>query len=709
MGRLESVISIAGAREHNLRNVSLTLPKNKLICFTGVSGSGKSSLAFDTLYAEGQRRYIESLSSYARQFMGELPKPDVDQITGLAPSISIQQKTSGWNPRSTVGTITQILDYLRVLYARAGTPYCTRCDRPISAQTREQMLGRIFALPEGTRFMLLAPKVRGQKGEHRDLFDELQRQGFVRARIDGVVFELSKAPPLDRYRRHDIEVVVDRLIVRPQSRSRIAEALETALSAGNGTAIVARGPEDSLESAPSDASGHAGVPPEAPAARRGRARRSADHASRRSTHDDTEMAADAGLDADADAVGPARRRSEFSDTLLSAGFACGVCGLSFEPPQPNLFSFNSPQGMCPQCDGLGRRFDFDERLLIPDPNKRFCDPCIVPFRHAPGRWRRHIYEGVARHIGFDLDTPWRELPPAARKALLHGTGDAHVMFEWKGRFGTWRHGGPFEGAIAELQERHRKATSSLVRRFYEQYMRETECPACRGARLNPAALAIRLDGALAGKPRRLNLYEMCELSIRETLGFLDSLELSPIAQQIAVEPLKETRARLRFLLDVGLDYLTLGRSAPTLSGGESQRIRLASQIGCGLVGVLYVLDEPSIGLHPRDNRRLLAALQRLRDMGNTVVVVEHDRDTMEAADLIVDFGPGAGARGGEVVARGGIDEIRGAERSLSGAYLSGRRAIETPVVRRPVSPRPKASSKSIRKAARAGKSDPQRI
>lgn len=625
------VIEIRGAREHNLRNISLTLPKNRLICLTGVSGSGKSSLAFDTLYAEGQRRYIESLSSYARQFLGELPKPDVNLISGLAPAISIQQKTSGWNPRSTVGTITQVHDFLRVLYARAGTAHCPHCGRPITAQSREQIVARILALPEGTRFLLLAPRIRGQKGEHREVFAELLNEGYIRARVDGVVVELARPPVLDRYRRHDIEVVIDRLVVRSDQRSRIAESLELALSAGGGTAIVA--PLDGRAEP-----GRGGAP---------------------------------------------------GDILLSSGYACTNCGVSFEPPGPNTFSFNSPQGMCAACDGLGTRVDFDAELLVPDPSLPFLAPCLAPLRRRPGRWREHIYHGVARHLGIDLDRPWRELPAQARRALLYGTGNAHITFEWKTRGGVWRHGGTFPGVIAELNACYRKATSPMVRRYYEQFMRQTLCPACQGARLNPQALAVTLSGRLGagGSATALNIHELCSRPIREALEFVRGIELDGVREQIGREPLKEIRARLQFLVDVGLDYLTLDRPAPSLSGGESQRIRLASQIGSGLTGVLYVLDEPSIGLHPRDNRRLLDSLRRLRDMGNTVIVVEHDRDTMETADLIVDFGPGPGVRGGCVVAGGTLAQVVRCRESLTGQYLSGRRQIPVPAVRRPVKER----------------------
>ncbi len=635
------VIRVTGAREHNLRNVALEIPRNKLVCFTGVSGSGKSSLAFDTLYAEGQRRYVESLSAYARQFLGALPKPDVDQIAGLAPAISIQQKTSGWNPRSTVGTVTQIHDYLRVLFARAGRQHCPQCGRPISAQTREQMLARVLALPEGTRFTILAPKVRAQKGEYRDLFGELLRQGYVRARVDGEIIDLANPPALDRYRRHDIEVVVDRLMMRPSLRARLAEALDTALAAGNGTAILAVSADE-----PGGDSRGAAAPRRRPAGTPG-------------------------------------------DVLLSSGFSCTACGLDFEPPSPQMFSFNSPQGMCAHCDGLGTRFDFDPDSLVPDPSLDFLAPCVAALRHRPGRWRRHIYQGVAEHLGCDLRTPWRDLPAPARRALLYGTGETHITFTWRGRHGAWKHGGTYEGVIADLHARHKKSQSTFVRSFYEQFMRQAVCPRCHGGRLNPQALAVRLAGRPAGsgaKVETLNLHAVGELPIRRAHTFFGHLELDGVGRMVAEEPLKEIRARLQFLIDVGLDYLTLGRAAPTLSGGESQRIRLASQIGCGLVGVLYVLDEPSIGLHPRDNRRLLASLQRLRDMGNTVIIVEHDRDTMEAADWLVDFGPGPGTRGGQVVAAGTVDDLARAPSSVTGAYLSGREVIPVPSSRRPISP-----------------------
>ncbi len=624
-------IEIKGAREHNLRDVSLVLPRNKLICFTGVSGSGKSSLAFDTLYAEGQRRYIESLSSYARQFLGQLAKPDVDQITGLSPSISIQQKTGGWNPRSTVGTITQIQDFLRVLFARAGTQHCPECDQPIRAQTSEHIVGGILTRFEGEQVIVLAPIIRGQKGEYRDLFEDLVRAGYTRARVDGRIVHLTEDVRLDRNIRHDIELVIDRITVRAEGRSRLAEAVETALLRGEGTLVIA------------------------PAERR--------------------------------VASPSRRPNKrgnagaAKDAVFSSKYACVDCGLGFEPPSPQMMSFNSPTGMCLTCEGLGTTYDFDPGLCVPKPNLSLFKGAIAPMRTPVGRWRRHIYRGVADHVGFDIDLPWRDLPKKARDALLYGTGDDHVTFTWRRGRKVWRHGGTFEGIFAELHDKHRRAKRDFIRRYYEQFMRMQTCPDCRGGRLNRQALAVRL----AGK----TIQEVGSLSVADASAFFAGIELDGTREVIAAEPLKEIRGRLDFLMNVGLHYLTLDRAAPTLSGGESQRIRLASQIGCGLVGVLYILDEPSIGLHPRDNQQLLAALQRLRDMGNTVIVVEHDEETMWAADHVVDFGPGPGARGGELVRAGTVRQIARTKGSVTGHYLSGRKEIPVPERRRPVTNEPK--------------------
>ncbi|UCC32682.1 MAG: excinuclease ABC subunit UvrA [Phycisphaerales bacterium] len=650
-------ITIKGAREHNLQDVTLKLPRGRLICFTGISGSGKSSFAFDTLFAEGQRRYLESLSSYARQFLGQLVKPDVDQITGLSPAIAIQQKSSGWNPRSTVGTITQIHDYLRVLFARVGRQHCTSCGQPISAQTREQIIARILELSAGTKVLILGPVVRGQKGEYHDLFEDMIRQGYARARVDGEVVALSGAPRLERNVRHNIEIVVDRLTISPAVRSRLAEAVENALKLGDGTLVVqVVVPDGAAASSPRGDMGRSD----------GATERRSDGGRKRA----------ASRTRGAPLPREPRRRTQAGDLLLSSHYACARCDLSFEPPSPQLFSFNSPTGMCLTCDGLGTTFDFDPDLLIPDPRKSFLQLAIAPMRTRIGRWRRHIYRGVANHVGFDLKTPWHKLPARAKNALLNGLGDTHITFEWRWGGGVWRHGGTFRGVIAELREKHRKAKSNFVRAYYEKYMRKTQCPDCRGARLNPQALAVRLD--------RLNINELSALSIAEAGRFLERLKLGPTEQRIAEEVLKEIRGRLGFLCDVGLEYLTLDRSAPTLAGGESQRIRLASQIGAGLVGVLYILDEPSIGLHARDNKRLLDSLCRLRDMGNTVIVVEHDEQTMRRADEIVDFGPGPGVRGGKIVARGEIDKIARTKRSITGKYLRGDEEIEVPKQRRPV-------------------------
>src|SRR5262245_5372764 len=646
-----STIVVRGAREHNLRNINLDLPRNRLIVFTGVSGSGKSSLAFDTLYAEGQRRYVESLSSYARQFLGQMQKPDVDYLGGLSPSISIQQKTAGRNPRSTVGTITEIYDFLRVLYARIGQGHCPQCGRPITAQSREQILARILALPDGTRFLVLAPVIRGQKGEYKGLFEDMLKRGFVRARVDGQVVRLTDDLKLDRRMKHYIEIVIDRLKVEPKVRSRLAEAVEQALALGEGSLIVSV----EVGSDPLQRVGEGGP-------------------------------AEAG-------------HYEQEDLLLSAHYACTHCNKSYEPPSPQLFSFNSPQGMCLDCDGLGMRYTFAPDLLIPDPAVSFFDGAIplVGRLRSMGRWRRHIFEGVAKTLDIDLKTPWRDLPQEHQDWLLYGAGDRHITYAWNHRGGVWKHGGTWEGIVPQLLSSFKKTAAGPRRLQLEKYMRVLRCPTCQGQRLNAQARAVRV----ASK----TLVEACALPIGElaewfadhqspdrkgggdrapslTVGAL-TRQLTPIQMAIAGEVLKEIRGRLGFLLNVGLHYLTLDRSAPTLSGGEAQRIRMAGQIGCGLVGVLYILDETSIGLHPRDTRRLVRSLDRLRDLGNTVVVVEHDEDTMRAADHIVDFGPGPGVRGGEVVAAGSFAQILANRDSVTGQYLSGKKQIAVPGQRRP--------------------------
>ncbi len=628
-----SDVVIRGAREHNLQDVSLTLPRGRLICLTGLSGSGKSSLAFDTLYAEGQRRYVESLSSYARQFLGQLPKPDVDRIDGLSPSISIQQKTGGRNPRSTVGTITEINDYLRVLFARVGQGHCPRCDRPVAAQTREQIVGRILDLPAGTPFSVLAPVARGQKGEYKDLFVELSKAGYVRARVDGQIHSLSDDPRLNRQIKHDIEVVIDRLkaTTAETARGRLAEAVEQALRLGDGTLIVA------IEDQP--------------------------------------------------------------DLVLSSHHACASCGIGFDPPSPQLFSFNNPQGMCPACDGLGIRHDFDPELLIPDPSLSVWEGAIAPLGPVKnlGKWRKHVFEAVARNFEADPDGPragtmlkgpWSKLDERWRKVWLQGAGDRTIVCHWRGKGKVWTHPEKWAGVAVDLLDRYKVSGGAPTRAALEPYMRSMTCPECQGARLNARARAVRVGGKA--------LPELSARPIVEAKAFFDALadpaaavpaDLEPtpldaISRTIAEELLKEIRGRLGFLMDVGLHYLTLDRSAPTLSGGEAQRIRLASQVGAGLVGVLYILDEPSIGLHARDNDRLIAALQRLRDVGNTVVVVEHDEDTMRASDWLVDFGPGPGVKGGRIVAEGSLKALENAEESLTGAYLAGRARIEVPKERK---------------------------
>ncbi len=641
-----SDIIIKGAREHNLRDVDLVLPRNKLICLTGVSGSGKSSLAFDTLYAEGQRRYVESLSTFARQFLGQMPKPDVDHISGLSPSISIAQKSAGSNPRSTVGTITEIYDFLRVLFARVGQGRCHQCQQPITAQTREQIIARILALPSKAKFSVLAPMVRQQKGEFRDLCEDLLKQGFVRARVDGQVVQLTDDLGLDRQMRHDIEVVVDRLVNGPSIRTRLAEAVELALKVGQGNIIVATESDDE----------------EKPAKKSTKKKR--------------------------------RGAPLEGDLVLSADYACNSCGISFQPPSPQLFSFNSPQGMCYECDGLGDMFSFDPEKLITEPEKSLAKGCIElvgPWKDL-GRWKRHIYKGVADSMerklelesGTLAETPWQELTEEQQFLWLWGTGEEHITYTWRGGKNSQKYGGTFDGIIPELLEKYRSAKSKSLIAKLEKYMNVIRCPDCEGQRLSPQARSTTVTTThadFANQPE-LTLPQICNLPIDEAEAFFSDLELNETSATIAAEVLKEIRGRLGFLANVGLDYLSLDRTAPTLSGGETQRIRLAGQIGCGLVGVLYILDEPSIGLHPRDNDRLLGTLERLRDQGNTVVVVEHDEDTMRAADHIIDFGPGPGIRGGDVVAEGTAAEVGRKKKSVTGAYLAGKREIKVPPQRR---------------------------
>jgi excinuclease ABC subunit A len=646
-----SDIIIKGAREHNLCNVDLVLPRNKLICFTGVSGSGKSSLAFDTLYAEGQRRYVESLSSYARQFLGQLPKPDVDQIIGLSPSISISQKAGGQNTRSTVGTITEIYDFLRVLFARVGTGYCPKCGKPITAQTRQQIIDQIETIPEGTRLLVLAPVIRGQKGEFKDLFADLLRQGYIRARVDGKIVRLTDELKLDRQMRHDIEAVIDRVVQSGNSgRNRLAESVERALAVGEGNIIVTEEPNTG-EIAGNMAENSV-----------------VENFKRQKMTKKPKI--------------PEAESSGFplsvTDFQFSSKYACTDCGLSFEPPSPQLFSFNTPRGMCPKCDGLGEIHSFDPELLIPDSSKSFQQGCVVPIGkwRDLGRWRRHIFQGVAETLEkmyelqphTILETAWEELDPKIQRAILWGTGDLHITYTWRNGANGHKWGGPYDGIIPKMLAQYRETKSKMQRLAMEKYMRVIPCGFCNGERLNEQARAFKIEtnnkewntekcncklsngeSVYKNIPAQLTLPQLCNLPINQLQKFFTGLNLSESGQKIAAEALKEIRNRLGFLVNVGLEYLTLGRTAPTLSGGEMQRIRLASQIGSGLVGVLYILDEPSIGLHPRDNDRLLATLARLRDLGNTVIVVEHDEDTMHAADLLVDFGPGPGIHGGHAL------------------------------------------------------------
>ena len=663
----DSEIVIRGAREHNLRDVSVTLPRNKLICMTGVSGSGKSSLAFDTLYAEGQRRYVESLSTYARQFLGQMPKPNVDSITGLAPSISISQKVTSRNPRSTVGTITEIYDYLRVLFARVGTGYCYVSGKRIQAQTSDQILGSILQLENGTRFSVMAPIVQNQKGEFRDLFEDLLKRGYLRARVDGEVVSLTDDLNLKRHHKHTIDVVVDRLVAGKTSRARLAEAVEQALKLSDGRLIVN-----------TDASGGA-AKNHNPTRKRG-----------------AKAGKGPGL-ADAsgyeDATKPKRGKRNPNDRLYSADYSCATSGMSYEPPTPQLFSFNSPLGMCHECNGLGMRYDFVIDRLEEQPKKPLWRGALsLPGAISKiGRWKRHIYVGVCNAIETDVGlpkdtmlkkTPWNELPKAAKDLLLYGMGDRHITFSWGYSGGTWKHGGEWPGLIPNLLDEYKTAKNPMRRRQLEKFMETVGCKACNGARLNRQAQHVRIRSKSSKK--ELSLPEVCGLSIADAYDFFENLELNDAQQYIASEALKEIRGRLSFLLKCGLDYLALDRTAPTLSGGESQRIRLASQIGCGLTGVVYILDEPSIGLHPRDNTMLLESLCDLRDQGNTVIVVEHDEETMRAADHIVDFGPGPGKLGGEVVAEGSLATVKKAKRSQTGGFLSGKRKIAVPKERRPV-------------------------
>jgi excinuclease ABC subunit A len=599
-------IIVRGAREHNLKNIDLEIPRNKLVVITGISGSGKSSLAFDTLYAEGQRRYVESLSAYARQFLGLMQKPDVDLIEGLSPAISIDQKARSHNPRSTVGTVTEIHDYLRLLFARIGKPHCPQCGRPIERQTAQQIVDQIMALPEGTAVQIMAPVVRGRKGEYKQLFEDLKKEGFVRVRVDGVLRTLFEDIELDKNKRHDIEIVLDRIKVEAKKRGRIADSVETALKWGQGLVIV-------------------------------------------------------------EIVGEGEK-------LFSEHFACPVCGVSLPEIEPRLFSFNSPFGACPACDGLGMRMVVDPELVI-DPRKSIREGGILPWANSRSRWLSALLEGVCRAYRIDPDVPLGRLPKEKLDIILYGTRGELVPFVYTTTYGKTRtYYRPFEGVIPYMEAAYREAMSDEAREEIEQYMSALPCPECKGARLRPEALAVTVGGK--------NIWEVTKLTVREALEFFENLKLTEREEMIAHQILKEIKNRLQFMADVGLDYLTLDRPANTLAGGEAQRIRLATQIGSQLTGVLYVLDEPSVGLHPRDNARLIATLKRLRDLGNTVIVVEHDEATMRAADWIVDLGPGAGIHGGFVVATGTPEEIARNPKSLTGQYLEGIRRIPIPAKRR---------------------------
>jgi len=615
---------IRGAREHNLKNVSLELPRDKLIVFTGLSGSGKSSLAFDTIYAEGQRRYVESLSSYARQFLGQMDKPDVDFIEGLSPAISIDQKSASRNPRSTVGTITEIYDYLRLLYARIGVPHCPKCGAVVSRQTPQQIVDRVLELAEGTRFQVLAPVVRGRKGEYEGLLEELAGQGYARVKVDGVLRELAgldKSERLGRYENHTIEVVVDRLVRRAGIERRLTDSMETALRLADGVAEI--------EIVPGDGD------------------------------------ADTGTD----------DKAEPQILTFSQHLACPNDGTSFDELAPRNFSFNSPYGACPHCDGLGTRFEVDPELVIPNPDLTIEEGAVAPWAGARGEYFHRVLVAVADSYGFRTTTPWKKLKKSEQKVLLYGSGTRQVHVQYRNRYGRTRsYHTHYEGAVPYLQRRHTEAESDYMRDQIEGYMREVACNECGGARLMPESLAVTIND--------LNVFDLCSLSIAKAAAFLAGLELSERDRMIAERVVREVNARMRFLLDVGLDYLSLNRSAGTLAGGEAQRIRLASQIGSGLVGVLYVLDEPSIGLHQRDNRKLVDTLIRLRDLGNTVIVVEHDEDTIRVADHVVDIGPGAGEHGGEVVVSGSVKDLVATKRSLTGQYLAGKRSIPVPAIRR---------------------------
>jgi excinuclease ABC subunit A len=663
------VISIRGAREHNLKNIDLDIPRDRLVVFTGLSGSGKSSLAFDTIYAEGQRRYVESLSAYARQFLEMMQKPDVDQIDGLSPAISIEQKTTSRNPRSTVGTVTEIYDYMRLLWARVGVPYSPATGLPIESQTISQMVDRIMALPEGTRLYLLAPVVRGRKGEYRKELADFMKKGYQRLKIDGKFYEIADAPALDKKFTHDIDVVVDRLVVRPDIATRLADSLEQALKLADGLAVaeLADAPTERLTAAsPLEGeadrtkSGREGgrrspakdTPLPNPPPQGGREQGSG------ATEKKTKLAAAAAADA---------RRLVFSEK-----FACPVSGFTIPEIEPRLFSFNNPFGACPKCGGLGVEQHIDAELVIPDKDRTLRRGAISPWAKSSSPYYTQTLQALGKHYRFTLDTKWKDLPKKTQDAILYGSGDTEIRFSYDDGLRAYDTRRPFEGVITNLERRYRETDSDWAREEIARYFTDVPCDACKGYRLKPEALCVKIGG--------LHIGEVSEMSVKGAAKWFTELpqRLTSKQNEIAVRVLKEIRERLKFLVDVGLEYLTLSRASGTLSGGESQRIRLASQIGSGLTGVLYVLDEPSIGLHQRDNARLLETLKRLRDLGNTVIVVEHDEDAIRAADHVLDIGPGAGIHGGHIVAQGKIDDLIGAPQSWTGKYLSGELVVPIP-------------------------------
>ena len=600
-------IVVKGAREHNLKNINVKIPREKLVVITGLSGSGKSSLAFDTIYAEGQRRYVESLSAYARQFLSLMEKPDVDFIEGLSPAISIEQKSISRNPRSTVGTITEIHDYLRLLFARIGTPYCYKCGRKIQKQTPQQIVDEILNLPEDSRVMIMAPLVRGRKGEYRELFKEIRREGFVRVRVDGEITEVERKIQLDKNKKHNIELIVDRIIIQPGVKERLTESVELALEKGNGLVLVWINGEE--------------------------------------------------------------------EKIFSENFSCPDCGVSYEEISPRMFSFNSPYGACPDCDGLGTKMEIDPNLVVPDKTKSLSEGAIVPLGEQPrGGWFSSVLKALAKMYGFDFVTPFKDLPEEAKKAILYGTGNIPISVNLRSDRLTGEYSAPFEGVIPNLRRRYNQTSSTGVRMWIEQFMSVRPCSSCGGTRLRKESLAIKING--------LSISDISSFSIKKCYHFFENLKLTETQHQIAKQILKEIKERLRFLINVGVDYLTLDRSAQTLSGGEAQRIRLATQIGSQLVGVLYILDEPSIGLHQRDNKRLIETLTKLRDLGNTVLVVEHDREMIESSDHVIDLGPGAGENGGYVVAEGPPEELKKNPHSLTAKYLAGLKKIPIPRKRR---------------------------